>query len=588
MNFFETSVRPVLIESCQKCHGPQKQSSGLRLDSRAAILEGGESGPAVVSGKPDESLLVQAVTHSHADLKMPPKGKLPEKTVQSLRRWVELGAPWGDDRSRSSATPNGPRHWAFTPIRPVTPPEVKDRAWVRSSVDAFVLARLEREGLTPSPPADRRTLIRRASIDLLGIPPTAQEIASFEADTRPDAFERLIDRLLASPQYGERWGRHWLDVARYADTKGYVFQEERKYPFAYTYRDYVIRSFNHDLSFDRFLLEQMAADQLDLGGDPRALAAMGFLTVGRRFLNDSNEIIDDRIDLIGRGLLGLSIACARCHDHKYDPIPTDDYYSLYGVFASSKEPDQLPSLDPPGTKPAPESADLKQQIDHARKIRDDFLGGHVAALEADLRSRFSRYLQAAYDLELNPRNPRLEERATSEKLVPQRLRTVIVLWKGKIESAAASSDPVLGPLHALAALPAEAFSTRAVELTRGWQATTAGKPGGPHPIVAKALNDHPPSNMKQAIARYVDLLAKLEARCANQYPRPGNRARPPSTPTGNHCVSRSSVPKVSSSFPLTIRVSSLIAPSASDTTSLARPCRISKRSRPERRGGPWS
>ena len=206
-------------------------------------------------------------------------------------------------------------------MRRVAPPVVKDPAWVRTPVDAFVLARLEKEGINPSAPADRRTLIRRATLDLLGIPPTAEEIEAFEADRSPDAFAQVVDRLLASPLYGQRWGRHWLDVARYADTKGYVFTEERKYPFAYTYRDYVIRAFNADIPFDRFVLEQIAADQLELGPDPGPLAAMGFLTVGRRFLNDQNEIIDDRIDLIGRGLLGLTIGCARCHDHKFDPDP---------------------------------------------------------------------------------------------------------------------------------------------------------------------------------------------------------------------------------------------------------------------------
>ena len=227
--------------------------------------------------------------------------------------------------------------------------------------------------MTPSPQADRRTLIRRATLDLLGIPPTAEEIEAFEADRSPDAFARLVDRLLASPLYGERWGRHWLDVARYADTKGYVFTEERKYPFAYTYRDYVIRAFNADLPFNRFVLQQIAADQLDLGADPGPLAAMGFLTVGRRFLNDRNEIIDDRIDLVGRGLLGLTIGCARCHDHKFDPIPTEDYYSLYGVFASSVEPDELPRLDRPGDKPDPEAESHRAELEKARQERDDFL-----------------------------------------------------------------------------------------------------------------------------------------------------------------------------------------------------------------------
>jgi hypothetical protein len=402
-------------------------------------------------------------------------------------------------------------------VKPAAPPPVRDRAWIRSPVDAFVLARLEEQGLSPSPAADRRTLIRRATIDLLGIPPTAEEVDRFEADPSPDAFARLVDRLLASSLYGERWGRHWLDVARYADTKGYVFQDERKYPFAYTYRDYVIRAFNADLPFNQFILQQIAADQLDLGGDPGPLAAMGFLTVGRRFLNDQNEIIDDRIDLVGRGLLGLSVGCARCHDHKYDPIPTEDYYSLYGVFASSVEPDELPRLDRPGAVTPPESEALRREIETARKARDDFLAARRGELEKDLQQRFSRYLKAAYDLELNPRHPRLDEGAAAEKLVPQRLRAVIFLWKRRLESAGSARDPILGPWRAFAALPKEAFASKAGEITRNLAA---------HPLLARAFKDRPPTCMEDVVARYVDLLAQLEGRCRRQ----DLGTKPPSRP----------------------------------------------------------
>ena len=318
VDFFEKSVRPVLSESCQKCHGPRKQSSELRLDSREAILKGGSSGPAIVPGKPDESLLVQAVAHSHDELKMPPKGKLPAPAVAALRRWVEMGAPWGDSSTSATAaaaavktaTDSGAGHWAFAALRPVALPTVKNRAWVRSPVDAFVLARLEQEGIAPSAPADRRTLIRRATLDLLGIPPTAAEIDAFAADPRPMRLRGSstgcwLPRITANG--GDGTGSTWPATQT---PRAMSSPTERKYPFAYTYRDYVIRSFNADMPFDRFLLQQIAADQLDLQGDPGPLAAMGFLTVGRRFLNDQNEIIDDRIDLIGRGLLGLTIGCA--------------------------------------------------------------------------------------------------------------------------------------------------------------------------------------------------------------------------------------------------------------------------------------
>src|SRR5208282_2350784 len=210
------------------------------------------------------------------------------------------------------------------------------------------------QGLTLAAPANKRTLLRRATFDLIGLPPTPEEIEAFESDTAPDSFARVIDRLLASPHYGERWGRHWLDVARYADTKGYVFQEERRYAYAYTYRDYVIKAFNDDLPYNQFILEQLAADRLyasakavSADAEVKPLAAMGFLTLGRRFLNNQHDIIDDRIDVTTRGLLGLTVACARCHDHKFDPIPTKDYYSLHGIFASSIEPKELPQLGEP-------------------------------------------------------------------------------------------------------------------------------------------------------------------------------------------------------------------------------------------------
>ncbi len=420
--FFEARVRPILAERCLKCHGPEKQSSGLRLDSRAAVLKGGDSGPAVVPGKPAESLLIQAVDHQHGDLKMPPKGQLPEPSVAMLRQWVALGAPWTNESATRTAAAGRTKgdgspaktHWAFQPVRHPAPPPVHDRNWVDSPIDAFVLARLEAEGIAPSPRADKRTLIRRATIDLWGIPPTAEEIDAFEADSKPAAFERLVDRLLASPRYGERWGRHWLDVARYADTKGYVFTQDRRYPYAYTYRDYVVAAFNADLGYDQFILQQIAADQLSQGADRRTLAAMGFLTVGRRFLLDQNEIIDDRIDVVSRGLLGLTVTCARCHDHKFDPIQSDDYYALYGVFASSIEPAELPLLAQPDAT-TPESADFARKLKERQKARDDYLIKRRDEIQKDLATRFSKYLKAAYDLQLEPRSRKLEELRTRRR-----------------------------------------------------------------------------------------------------------------------------------------------------------------------------
>ncbi|MGI9244200.1 MAG: DUF1549 domain-containing protein, partial [Verrucomicrobiales bacterium] len=236
-------------------------------------------------------------------------------------------------------------HWAFQPIANPTPPAVADPNWGNGPIDRFILAKLESEALLPSAAADRHTLIRRAYLTLTGLQPSYEQTRAFIDDPAPDAFEKVVDGLLASPQYGERWARHWLDVARYADTKGYVFQEARQYPYAYTFRDWVIRSLNDDMPYDQFLQYQIAADKI-VGddGDRDHLAAMGFLTVGRRFLNRQPDIIDDRIDVVTRGTMALTVACSRCHDHKYDPIPTADYYSLYGVFASSQEPKELPLL----------------------------------------------------------------------------------------------------------------------------------------------------------------------------------------------------------------------------------------------------
>jgi mono/diheme cytochrome c family protein len=355
VEFFETKVRPILAEHCFKCHGPEKHKGDLRLDSREAMLKGNESGGVIVPGQPEKSRLVEAVRHE-GDIKMPPApgDKLPAEAIENLVAWIKLGAPWPKSASVANealSERSSKKHWAFTPVRTPAMPAVRQQERVQTPVDAFVLVELEKRGLTLAQPADRRTLIRRVTFDLTGLPPTAEEIEAFEADLAPDAFGKVVDRLLTSPHYGERWARYWLDVARYADTKGYVFTEERRFAYAYTYRDYVIKAFNDDLPYDRFVMEQLAADRLFAeakadGKEPdvKSLAAMGFLTLGRRFLNNQQDIIDDRIDVTARGLLGLTVGCARCHDHKFDPIPTKDYYSLYGVFNSSQEPKELPLI----------------------------------------------------------------------------------------------------------------------------------------------------------------------------------------------------------------------------------------------------
>ncbi|MCS6977480.1 MAG: PSD1 and planctomycete cytochrome C domain-containing protein [Gemmatales bacterium] len=342
---FEKRVRPVLIEKCFDCHGPKQQKASLRLDSRQAVLKGSDTQIVVVPGQPEKSLLIEAIKQT-GELKMPPKGKLSEEDIAAIEQWIRDGLAWPEDTPPADLEA-ARKHWAFQPVRVVHPPSGKSLEALANPIDAFILARLESEGLQPAPSADRRTLIRRLYFDLLGLPPEPDAIAAFLEDDDPAAYERLVDRLLASPHFGERWGRHWLDVARYANERGYVgVNVDRTYPFAYAYRDWVIRAFNEDRSYKDFILLQLAADQIVTGPDKRDLAAMGFLTVGRRFINNQQEIIDDRLDVTFRGFQGLTISCARCHDHKYDPIPTKDYYSLYGVFASSQEPDELPILEP--------------------------------------------------------------------------------------------------------------------------------------------------------------------------------------------------------------------------------------------------
>jgi mono/diheme cytochrome c family protein len=361
--FFENKIRPLLAQNCYKCHSAQatKVKGDLYLDTREGLLHGGESGPAIVPGDPEKSLLIKAVRYVDPDLQMPPKGeKLTDAQIADLVAWVRKGAPdprtAGDSKGPVTQTTKdkGRSHWAFQPLHRVSPPAVKDPAWAENPVDAFIAARLEEAGMKPSPAADRHTLFRRVYFDLIGLPPTPEEAAAFLADTSADAFAKVVDELLARPQYGERWGRHWLDVARYSDTKGEVKRQRDTplYPFAWTYRDYVIQSFNDDKPFNRFILEQLAADKLPLPKNSPALAGLGFITLGERFQNNENDIINDRIDVVTKGLLGLTVTCARCHDHKFDPIPTQDYYSLRGVFASCHEPKFLPLIgDDPTRNP---------------------------------------------------------------------------------------------------------------------------------------------------------------------------------------------------------------------------------------------
>ena len=365
LQFFESKIRPVLADKCYSCHSKQadKVRGGFLLDSREALLHGGNSGAAIVPGDPDESLLIQAIRYQDEDLQMPPKGeKLSEHEIADLVEWVRRGAP--DPRtlvtkgSSSSYGGVGRAHWAFQPVNKPAVPAVQNAAWVKNPIDNFVLAKLEANGMTPNSPAEKTALIRRVYFDLIGLPPSVRDVQAFLDDRSPDAFEKIVDKLLASPFYGEHWARYWLDVARYSDTKGDpARQDDPRYPHAWTYRDWVISALNADLPYNEFILQQLAGDRVQSAIDKRAKdkgqpspttrsaeAALGFLTLGNTFDGRRDDIIGDQIDVTTKAFLGLTVACARCHDHKFDPIPTKDYYSLYGVFANSTPPRELPTL----------------------------------------------------------------------------------------------------------------------------------------------------------------------------------------------------------------------------------------------------
>jgi hypothetical protein len=341
--FFESTIRPLLLERCAGCHGGEQQRGGLRVDSLAALTRGGGRGAALQPGRAAESLLLRAVRAEDGVPKMPPAGKLTDAEIAALERWIGMGAPW-PQAPTGGAKANAGRHWSFQPIREPRVPAVKNAAWVKNPVDAFILAGLEAKGLKPSPAADRRTLIRRATFDLTGLPPTPAEVEAFVADRSPDAFARVVDRLLASPHYGEKWGRHWLDVARYADTNG--MDENVHYGNAWRYRDYVVASFNRDRPYYEFLTEQVAGDLLPPAPEEdrrnEQLIATGFIAVGPKLISEVDDrkmemdMVDEQLDTLGRTTMGMTFGCARCHDHKFDPITTEDYYGLAGIFKSTK------------------------------------------------------------------------------------------------------------------------------------------------------------------------------------------------------------------------------------------------------------
>jgi hypothetical protein len=400
--FFEGKIRPLLVKHCYQCHseGAKKLGGNLLLDSRAGMVRGGDTEPPVVPGDPAASLLMEAVRYTDPALRMPPKAKLSEAEIADLESWVKMGAP---DPRKGGAAPEKPKYsidwekarqfWSFRPVRSPQPPAVRDASWPVNEIDRFILERLEREGLAPLGDADRPALLRRASYDLTGLPPSPEEIAAFVSDPSPDAFATVVDRLLASPQYGERWGRHWLDVVRYSDTAG--DNSDFPIPQMYKYRNWVISAFNRDLPYDRFVREQLAGDLMPAGDGARGheqVIATGYLANARRFGSRVSDYpqhltIEDTIDNLGRTFLGLTINCARCHDHKFDPIGTEDYYALYGIFQSTRYP--WPGIELEQSQrdlvPLVSAAEAEAAV-KAKRERQEQLQAEVRRLEEERKS----------------------------------------------------------------------------------------------------------------------------------------------------------------------------------------------------------
>ena len=435
---FEDRIRPLLIKHCYECHGADVAEGNLRLDTKNGWERGGDRGPAIVPRDPSASLLIRAVSYRDEKLQMPPKdsgGKLTNTEIDALTTWIRLGAPdpRGGQKIVTEIEKAATRHWAFQPI---ISPSVEPGT---HPLDALLERKLREKNFVPTEPADMRTLVRRTAFDLIGLPPTEQQLK-----TSREGYPQLVKDLLASPRYGERWARHWLDVARYSDAKDGVlmYGDARIRPFAYTYRDYVIRAFNDDKPFDRFIREQLAADQLHLPADSPDLAALGLLTLGRMFDNNRHDVIDDQIDVIGRGFLGLSLGCARCHDHKHDPVPTADYYSLYGVFASGVEPYDRPRIGPvvkAGKTFEDEfTAKLKEITDKQR--------AHYDATLKTARERTPDYLAQVATTE-----PDITETTVFFlSLIPDQLRPQITnRWRRLIARRAFPDDPVFGPWYDL-------------------------------------------------------------------------------------------------------------------------------------------
>jgi hypothetical protein len=504
--FFENQVRPLLIAKCQECHGREKQMASLRLDSKMGVLSGGENGASVIAGQVDQSLVIQAVRRE--GLEMPPDEALAPEEIAIFEKWVRDGAYWPNEKvtdetvalgDQVAITAKGQTHWSFKPLQKPTVPNASED---RNPIDAFVAEKLASNGLQPLPSADRRTLIRRAYFDVIGLPPTSKAIEEFEKDQRPNAYEELTNSLLTSKEFGQRWGRYWLDLARYADTRDWMAQTDERYPFAYTYRDYVIRSINQDKPYDLFIKEQIAADLLNKDPHAPELAALGFLTVGPRFRNDSLEQIADRVDCITRGIMGITVACARCHDHKYDPVTIEDYYALYGVFDSTQLTDELPTVNL-GKKITPE---LTAEYEKARQAkiqeRDDYVADLRAKSIDQTMKDLKKYFQAAHDVGVANS---LDSRGamTKYKVENAPLYGIEDSVKRLFRDQKYFPHPVWGPLARGLAMSEKDFAKQFASWLKSQTDSTPY-----HAVVLEKLNAQLPKNRMELLVSYAELLQK--------------------------------------------------------------------------------
>ncbi|MDR3405752.1 MAG: PSD1 and planctomycete cytochrome C domain-containing protein [Chthoniobacter sp.] len=543
-DYFNRNVLPVLKQRCYECHShdAKKIKGGLVVDSREGLLKGGDTGPAVVPHNLKDSLIIDSVRWNDPDFQMPPKEKLPEAEIKMFEEWVQMGAP--DPRNSPAGLGNqqaiaakAREHWAFKPVQDPAVPEVKNKAWPKTPVDNFLLAKLEAKGMKPSAPTDRQTLIRRVTYDLTGLPPTPEETRAFIDDKSPDAYARLVDRLLASPHYGERWARYWLDVARYADTTGSagVGGKDNRFIYAWTYRDYVVRAFNEDKPYNQFIVEQLAADRLvaKKQTDQRNLAALGFLTVGKRFTNPDDEI-DDRIDATARAFLGMTVTCARCHDHKFEPIPTEDYYSWHGIFSSTTEPELGPLLEEP--KATPEYQDFEKKITDAQGKVTELVDNEWEGYFDEHFAKMGQYLFAIEEAKKGLGGLSVSAFYLTRGLRPTIAQRLDAYLKGDAARGAAASakttkapkfDPIFAPWKAFAALPAAEFEAKAPELAKKFAGTTEpaepttaatgeGVPAAPsgeekvNPLVAKLFEGEPPKTLKEVADRYGALFTNIQ------------------------------------------------------------------------------